>query len=348
VDLTKPFVFAARLPNGEDVEYEGDTYEELFRQPYHDSRLKGTMCHYAGILTDIIEVKYGRAAPGLFTWTEPVVPVQDRNPNMKSTLNEVFNVVAGEMEYAIDRWEKAAKEAGVNRVPDKEKPITAWLSFMRGTLQEANKVVTVEPGANVQSYFRKLANLAMTCMKHKGAIARYPLISGDELDPAVLERNFVAPPLSFGAICQIVADERKYQDEDLPQKLRELSPETFGKCAEIKDDTAYLTMFGTYLRRADDQWTSRPGILCALNNVRKLAGIAVHALQAWGAPSRALAFEDFPVVEHIDFGVLGRVLHNVNEEGLLARLSAEQRDTFQAGLRKLLPPEPKPKPEPTS
>ncbi len=48
----------------------------------------------------------------------------------------------------------------------------------------------------------------------------------------------------------------------------------------------YLTMLDTYLRRAQDDWTGNPGNEQALDELRKVAAIAVRCLEEHGAPPR--------------------------------------------------------------
>lgn len=47
-----------------------------------------------------------------------------------------------------------------------------------------------------------------------------------------------------------------------------------------------LVILDTYLRRAQDAYTSNPGCEPALNQVRKIAAIAVRCMENHGAPLR--------------------------------------------------------------
>ena len=49
---------------------------------------------------------------------------------------------------------------------------------------------------------------------------------------------------------------------------------------------AFLTMFRSYLLRAEEAWTSNDGDAQALEVIRKLAGIAVNCMEQHGAPQR--------------------------------------------------------------
>ncbi|GAG92939.1 unnamed protein product, partial [marine sediment metagenome] len=48
----------------------------------------------------------------------------------------------------------------------------------------------------------------------------------------------------------------------------------------------YLTMLRRYANKADEAWTDNAGDLAALDVIRKIAGIAVHCMEDWGAPLR--------------------------------------------------------------
>ena len=47
-----------------------------------------------------------------------------------------------------------------------------------------------------------------------------------------------------------------------------------------------LTMLATYLRKAQDAYTSKPGVEAALHEVRKIAALAVRCMENHGAPQR--------------------------------------------------------------
>lgn len=55
------------------------------------------------------------------------------------------------------------------------------------------------------------------------------------------------------------------------------SPKTVGE---------YLTMLDTYLRRAQDAWTTTAGTEAARHEIRKIAAIAVRCLDDHGTPRR--------------------------------------------------------------
>jgi len=48
----------------------------------------------------------------------------------------------------------------------------------------------------------------------------------------------------------------------------------------------YLVMLGTYYRRATEGWTNSAGTEIALDNMRKIAAIAVRCMEEHGAPRR--------------------------------------------------------------
>lgn len=50
----------------------------------------------------------------------------------------------------------------------------------------------------------------------------------------------------------------------------------------------YLVMLATYLRKAEDAWTNTAGNHDALDQIRKIAAIAVHCMEDNGAPPRKI------------------------------------------------------------
>lgn len=49
-----------------------------------------------------------------------------------------------------------------------------------------------------------------------------------------------------------------------------------------------LTMLVTYLRKAQDDYTNHPGVEAAMHQIRKVAAIAVRAMENHGAPKRVI------------------------------------------------------------
>lgn len=79
-------------------------------------------------------------------------------------------------------------------------------------------------------------------------------------------------------VYELIDGERSYQDT-LPPSRTNGAPRTVGD---------YLTMMATYFRRAQDDWTNNSGDEQALDEIRKIAGIAVHCMEDHGAPERSL------------------------------------------------------------
>lgn len=79
-------------------------------------------------------------------------------------------------------------------------------------------------------------------------------------------------------VYRLIDGERDYQDSLGPDR-REPSelPHSVGD---------YLVMLDTYLRKAKDGWTNNPGVTPALEQIRKVAAIAVHCMEDHGAPPR--------------------------------------------------------------
>ncbi len=77
-------------------------------------------------------------------------------------------------------------------------------------------------------------------------------------------------------VYKLIDGERNYQDQLGPNR-------TNGVKHTVGD---YLTMMGTYYRKAMDDWTLNAGDEQALNQIRKIAGIAVRCMEDWKAPPR--------------------------------------------------------------
>ena len=78
------------------------------------------------------------------------------------------------------------------------------------------------------------------------------------------------------AVYNLIDGERDYQDI-LPPNRTDGSDKTVGD---------YLVMLQSYTNKAIAAWTDNAGNDAALDQIRKIAGIAVHCMEDWGAPPR--------------------------------------------------------------
>lgn len=175
---------------------------------------------------------------------------------------EVFAVIDGERDYQYDRWFHACQAADIPYRPDSEKAVAEWLTFIEGEYYEAVSTARHVAGSPLLEHFRKLAALCVACMEHCGAYER----SG----------KWHAAPLSRKLVYQIIVGERKYQDSLGPERTDSAQHSASG----------HLVVFGTYLRRALDGWTENPGDDVAIDNIRKLAAIAVRCMESHGIVPR--------------------------------------------------------------
>lgn len=83
-------------------------------------------------------------------------------------------------------------------------------------------------------------------------------------------------PASRDRVYDIIDGERDYQDATWPASEGKL---TVGE---------YLVVFEEYVAKARALWVKEHGDVMTLNNFRKLAGIAVRALETHGAIPREL------------------------------------------------------------
>lgn len=77
-------------------------------------------------------------------------------------------------------------------------------------------------------------------------------------------------------VFELIDGEREYQDSLGLDR-------TDGRQHSVGE---YLVMLEVYLRRAFDDWTNNSGDSAALDEIRKVAGIAVHCMEDYGAPNR--------------------------------------------------------------
>lgn len=77
-------------------------------------------------------------------------------------------------------------------------------------------------------------------------------------------------------VYKLIDEEKDYQN-NLPSSRTDGSYKTVGD---------YLTMMSAYLARAIDDWVSNPGTMEAMDEVRKIAGIAVRCMEEHETPAR--------------------------------------------------------------
>lgn len=93
--------------------------------------------------------------------------------------------------------------------------------------------------------------------------------------------------LSSAQVSQILADERAYQDETYSPKEMLSSGQT--RAERDLDVTPGLTLLSAYVRKAEDAWVNRKGSdLAALQQIAKIAAIAVHILETAGGSEALL------------------------------------------------------------
>lgn len=181
---------------------------------------------------------------------------------------EVYAAIRGELEYAENIWKVRSNLAGEQYTNDADKPTEDWLIFIKGYFNDAVAAAAhqADPWPTLHA-IRKLASLCVRCMLSNGVVNRNSkvVVKGQSL-------------VDLGYVLGAIDRERDYQDSLS-------SDRTDGRQHKV---TGYLAMFSTYLDRAINGWTEQAGDEKALDNVRKLAGIAVHCLEDCGAPTREL------------------------------------------------------------
>lgn len=191
-----------------------------------------------------------------------------------SSQGEVFSCIDSERQYQVDRWKHSCKAAGIPYTEDDYKSVPEWLQFIHGYYLDAVMACSHEAGSPVMDIFRKLAALCVACMEVHGARGRYSKV----LWPG---------PMARSVVYNLIRSERLYQDS-----LGSDRTDGGGHAP-----AGYLVMFHTYLNRAMNGWTETPGCIVALDNIRKLAGIAVHCMEDHGAIPREPFNEAAPLEE---------------------------------------------------
>lgn len=85
-------------------------------------------------------------------------------------------------------------------------------------------------------------------------------------------------PATRPEVYAAIDTEREYQNR--------LGPDRREPREEPHSVGDYLTMLRVYVDRAFVAWTDNPGTDAAMNVIRKIAGIAVRAMEEHGAPKR--------------------------------------------------------------
>lgn len=183
----------------------------------------------------------------------------------------VYTAINTERAYQYDRWVHSCEQAGIEYREDDTKTVGEWLIFIKGYYDVAVHNASHMAGSPLMDSFRKLAALCVACMEVHGGF--YRQTPGTTVFETI---DRMKGPLARFQVYEMIDTERAYQDS-LPESRTDGSAKT---------PCDYLVMFDTYLRRAFDSWTENAGSDKALENIRKLAGIAVHAMEEHGVAFR--------------------------------------------------------------
>lgn len=183
----------------------------------------------------------------------------------------VYAAIDSEREYQYTRWVDSCQKANIDYREDDTKTVGEWLMFIKGYYNDAVHSASHMAGSPVMDCFRKLAALCVACMEVHGGY--YRQTPGTSVNGTI---DLLKGPLTRFQVYEMIDSERFYQDQ--------LGSDRTDGAARTPCD--YLAMFDTYLRRAIDGWTENAGSNVALENIRKLAGIAVHAMEDHGVQHR--------------------------------------------------------------
>ena len=87
-------------------------------------------------------------------------------------------------------------------------------------------------------------------------------------------------PITRDEVYALIDGERYYQDNVIKPDINRTG------CAGMHSPGEFLVMLDTYLKRAMAGWTEEGSDWVALDNIRKIAGIAVNCMEQHGAPNR--------------------------------------------------------------
>ncbi|MGD0869047.1 MAG: hypothetical protein ABSB88_05820 [Bryobacteraceae bacterium] len=178
------------------------------------------------------------------------------------TREQVYKRIDGEREYHDRKW------------PGHGHHVAAYLTYMHYYLQAMISSATLceecELGyiQGARGGMRKFASLAVACMEENGISYRNGQVT----------RVFNGVRLERASVYAAIDAERECQESGSGGRFTALRrAHEFGEL---------LTMLRHYMRLADAAWSGIPGSDAALDVVRKLAAIAVRAMELYGAPER--------------------------------------------------------------
>jgi hypothetical protein len=194
--------------------------------------------------------------------------------------NEVYAAIDTERSYQDRVWGD----------DDSENTPAAFVAYMRMYLNDTMlpmrslgaEVLTADEVQQMRGdSLRKIAGLAVACLETHGVPQRTPL-PGLELGPT--ERAYV-----YAAI----EEERAYQMSPAMLQDRGWTPELIKPAGRsgiaVITQAEYLVLLDAYIDRARDAWVDNEGNIACLHVVRKIAAIAVAAMEFTGAPIRTNA-----------------------------------------------------------
>lgn len=190
----------------------------------------------------------------------------------------VYAAIDSEIEYAVAKWESVALQNGLPYRADEEKSVEEWLDYIERYYDDMKMRTACNNRLSQLEFMRKLAGLCVRCMECCGAVKR-----GDE---PIDQRKFPYDVDRFDVYC-VIDGERDYQDS--------LGDDRTDGC--LRTIGGYRILFGRYLRKAIDAWADNAGDLHALDEIRKLAAIAVRCLEEHGVDPRA-PFNNREMVVH--------------------------------------------------
>ncbi len=178
---------------------------------------------------------------------------------------KVYAAIEGERDYQEQRWRHTCVVEDIPYEPDSQKNTDQWLSYIAGYNMELLHAISHIPGTQAALVaFRKLAALCLGCMEANGCCPRNTTTGYPD--------NFREAPVSRKQIFRFIDTERILQN---------------GRGYPSLTVSGEVVLFQHYLHQAvERRIIHHSSDEYALNTIRKLAGIAVRAMEEHGVTLR--------------------------------------------------------------
>lgn len=178
---------------------------------------------------------------------------------------EVYATIDGQIDFEESSMRNQCIQVGREYVPYFNRTTEMYLSYITAlNVDLLSNVSLIGDTKGVLDIFRLISSQCVSCIEFNGGCDR------DVNTGGIAE--FIEPILNRKRVYRMIDTERQYQDELGSNR-------TDGRVHTVE---GYVVMFQHYLSEAHTDWVTKPGDEYCLNVVRKLAAIAVHAMEEHG------------------------------------------------------------------